>query len=152
MALIPFYMGKIKGCIDLCTMKRCHFWYRQQEYCGRYFCRWCKKLVEKGSLGVRITYPMSNRIWEKDKPASIVFHSDCYLEQLKLYLNYWAEKHPPKPRRKIGRPTIPCSDRPRRRRLLSLLIHHRKLGHTARVEELQKEIEELSTSLTTRLL
>lgn len=100
----------------------------------------CKGTIQRGDICVRTFY--SNKSGFR---SIFCYHLECFLKGFEERFNksclYWMQQQvPPK---KLGRPPIPCSDRPKRRRLLSLMIYHKHLGNTSRVEEIQKEIEVL---------
>lgn len=105
-------------------------------------CKRCKSNILRGEIFVRASY--QNR--ESSMWYGFNYHPECYLKEFdrrfKQSWVYWKEKLiPPK---KLGRPLVPTSDRPKRRRLLSLLNYHRKEGNLSRVQEIQNELGKLA--------
>ena len=112
------------------------FFYAKHEHT----CHSCKSIISRGEIFVRIQFNSRQRT-----SMSLLFHAECYSDWNVSVFNkkflYWKEQQiPPK---KIGRPLVPTSDRPKRRRLLSLLIYHRKAGNEERVLEIRKQIYEV---------
>ncbi len=75
----------------------------------------------------------------------LIFHPECYLKWneinfTKQYLR-WRQNNAPPPKR--GRKLVLTTDRPKRRRLLSLRAYHQRKGHEPRVKEINILIKEL---------
>ena len=150
MILQPFYMGRIKKCVNDCRFAKCLFWYKGTGYCGRYFCYSCRKLIERGELSLRVLYPQTRKVADevskgkgvRPKEATVIFHSECYKEQLSNWIDYWAEEHHPKRIRKRGRP-VKSSNPKEYRRLKASERYYTKAGNTDRVKEIKLQIKEL---------
>lgn len=115
------------------------FFYAKKDH----ICLHCRTVIKKGEPFVRLG--VSNR--EGTEQIGLLFHIECFLKWyeanfIKRFLAWKAQTTPPK---KLGRPMIPCPDRLKRRRLLSLQIYHRKAGNKGRVQELQREIDILTS-------
>jgi len=105
-------------------------------------CKLCHTFVEKGKLCAR-TF---NKNSMTGLGYSQYYHPECYQkhwnQQFEQAWIFWEQQALPLTG---GRPRK-HKDPARANSLKTLLGYHRKLGHTARIEELQEEIGELEAT------
>lgn len=146
--MVAYHMGKVEDCVDNCLFSKCLSWYKQKQFCGRYQCSHCQKLLKRGDAVVRIIFQMDKGYYGEregqsyEKQASLVFHKDCYLEHTKLWIDNQLFLHPAKFKSKVGRPKK-YNNPEEVNRLKSLLTYHKKAGNIGRVGEIEGKIKEL---------
>ena len=146
--MVAYHMGKIIDCVDNCLFARCPSWYRQKQFCGRYQCSFCQKLLKKGDSVVRIIYYMDKGYYgeregqKHEKQASLMFHRDCYLEHTKLWIDNQLFLHPVKSKSKAGRPKK-YKDPVEANRLKTRQNQYKKAGNWDRVKELGTRLKEM---------
>ncbi len=82
--------------------------------------------------------------------VGLIFHPECFMKWneetfVKRFLAWKLAQNPP-PKR--GRKLVPTTDRPKRRRLLSLRSYHQRKGNETRVREVNLQIKELEYGST----
>lgn len=113
------------------------FFFAKREH----ICLHCRAEIRKGEAFVRLE--INNR--QGTGQVGLLFHIECFPKwnEASFIRRFLAWRESQILPRKLGRPRIPCLDRHKRRKLLSLMIYHRKAGNEGRVQELQREIDEL---------
>ena len=146
--MVAYHIGKVKDCVDDCLFTKCLSWYKGKQFCGKYQCCYCQKLLKRGDAVVRIIYHMDKGYYGKrdgkdyEKRASLMFHRNCYLEHTKLWIDNQLSLHPVRFKSKVGRPKK--HDSPEEvNKLKSLLTYHKKAGNISRVGEIEGKIKEL---------
>ncbi len=107
---------------------------------GHGYCHHCKSEMQPRDLITRLTFRTTGNFTK-----GLLFHPECYLKWNEMTftrkLMNWKQSQTPPPKR--GRKLVRTSDRPQRRRLLSLRSYHRHLGHQDRVDQINQRIKEL---------
>ena len=108
-------------------------------------CWHCRSEIMVKEIMTRLTFRTTGGFTK-----GLLFHPECYLKWneinfTKQYLR-WRQNNAPPPKR--GPPRIPTTDRPKRRRLLSLMAYHRRKGNETRVKEVNAQIKELEYGST----
>jgi hypothetical protein len=107
----------------------------------------CQALILRNDLAVKTIFVRKHPDTNRTTYKLYCYHLACYrefiVERFDVQFAYW--KAQLIPRKKMGRPRIVCTDRKKRRQLLSLRIYHSKLGNTERASEIDVEIKALET-------
>lgn len=151
-SVVPLYMGKVKNCIYNCGFHQCDFWYRKEGYCGKYFCHDCRGLLKKGDKVVRLHFLMTQKVSDKGavekgikpKTGFIMFHANCFLEQERIWIENWFDKHP-RSKNLRGRPKK-YEDGKLVNQLRSLKRYHEQVGNLEAVAELDRKLEVLNAN------
>jgi hypothetical protein len=111
----------------------------------KHVCGHCGNDIERGEIFCVQFVPREGN----PKPWAAMYHFACWIPHMekmlqKKYDNF-AGKDICRPPMK-GRPRIPTTDRPLRRKLLSLRAFHAKRGNVARVEEINRQIKALEVT------
>lgn len=111
----------------------------------KHMCGHCGNYIERGEVFCVQFVPREGN----PKPWAAMYHYTCWIPHMekmlqKKYDNF-AGKDIYRPPMK-GRPRIPTTDRPLRRKLLSLRAYHKKLGHDKEVEKINLQIKALEVT------
>ena len=98
-------------------------------------CSVCGEELPKGSKAVSVWFKYGDNYYPKTVCKS------CYTE----HVESWWKKHPFEPIRRGASNQRKSSFPTNRRKLLSLLIYHRKRGNITRIQELEAEITRLES-------
>ena len=109
-------------------------------------CRHCKGSIHREEVYVVEQLGVYGEAGAKS--FFIILHYDCYIPWKTRILQEKFSKFTLSHRKssRMGRKPLPCLDRPRRRKLLSLRAYHAGVGNTNRVEEINREIASLEIS------
>ena len=168
--LVAQHMEKVGKCVDSCKFYDCPSWHKRENFCTKYQCRQCKKVLKQGEPIVKVVKRRSQENGTYRR-AILIFHRDCYLEHIRLWIDEQLRLHPPKPqkikksvgrpkklKRPVGRPKLQrpvrsvgprgrpkkSSDPKMTHRLKVLRDYYKGLGNQDKVEEIIAKIETLN--------